>query len=77
MGRRNKIGKYYVERKANGQFQKWTSIAESMKADKRRKAKNKPKGKGRGHQGDYQRKKGGSKKGGKSPYLGGKKSNII
>ena len=43
--------KYYVERKANGQFKKWTRIGRSLKADRRVKAKKKVKS-GFGHLGD-------------------------
>jgi hypothetical protein len=51
MGKRNKIGKYYVERRADGTFKKWTSIGKSLKADRRRKTMTKSKS-GYGHQGD-------------------------
>ena len=44
---------YYVERKANGQFLKWTKIPNSIRADERVKAKNKPKKPGHGQEGDY------------------------
>ena len=43
--------KFYVERKANGTFKKWTRIGKSLKADRRVKAKKKVKS-GFGHQGD-------------------------
>lgn len=43
--------KYYVERKANGQFKKWTRIGRSLKADRRTHAKRRVKS-GYGHLGD-------------------------
>ena len=55
MGKREIIEKktrrFYVERKANGQFKKWTRIGRSLKADRRVKAKKKTKS-GYGHLGD-------------------------
>ncbi len=55
MGKREIIkkrsAKYYVERKANGQFKKWTRIGRSLKADRRVKAKRKV-NVGYGHLGD-------------------------
>ena len=61
--RRTKIGKYYVRRRANGRFLKWTRIGKSLAAD-RRKSRSKgsmvsiPKRRGRGQTGDYRRKGG-------------------
>jgi len=43
--------KYYVERKANGQFKRWTRIGRSLKADRRQKARRRVKS-GYGHLGD-------------------------
>ena len=55
MGKREIIKKktlrFYVERKANGQFKKWTRIGRSLKADRRVKARTKTKS-GYGHHGD-------------------------
>jgi len=55
MGKREiikkKTRKFYVERKANGQFKKWTRIGRSLKVDRRVKAKRKVKS-GYGHLGD-------------------------
>jgi hypothetical protein len=43
--------KFYVERKANGTFKKWTRVGKSLKADRRKIAKKKVKS-GYGHLGD-------------------------
>lgn len=54
--RRTKIKKkrsFYVTRDSKGRIKKWTAIGKSLKADRRRKAKSKPKKRGRGHRGDY------------------------
>jgi len=59
MGRRYRGPKrakgYYVERNRSGEFQKWTSIPNSIRVDERVKAKNRPKKTGHGHQGDYEK----------------------
>lgn len=60
MGRRGKCdGKpgAYVERRANGQFKKWTSVGTSSRSDVRVHAKNHPSRSGYGHQGDYSKRK--------------------
>ena len=51
--RRTKIGRFYVQRKKNGQIKKWTSIGKSLKYDRRVKSKTRPKRRGRGNKGDY------------------------
>jgi len=51
LGRRIRIGKYYVHINKYGQFQKWVSIARSLAHDKGNKAKTKVKS-GYGHLGD-------------------------
>lgn len=55
MGKREiikkKTRKFYVERKADGTFKKWTRIGKSLKADRRVKAKRVVKS-GFGHLGD-------------------------
>jgi len=55
--RRTKLGKSYVTRTKDGKFKKFTSIGKSLAADRRKKAKNKPKGKGMGNTGDYSKKR--------------------
>jgi|TARA_R100001530_G_scaffold32127_1_gene25260 hypothetical protein len=54
MARRYKIGKYYVIRRKNGTFQRWTRIGRSLKADRRSKAKTKVKS-GYGYKGDQRK----------------------
>jgi len=54
MARRYKIGKYYVIRRKNGTFQRWTRIGRSLKADRRSKAKTKAKS-GYGYKGDQRK----------------------
>jgi len=51
MAKRNKIGKYYVQRRKDGTFKKWTGIGKSLKADRRKKSRAKVKS-GYGHRGD-------------------------
>lgn len=50
---RSKIGRFYVERYADGRFKKWTSIGKSIAADKRKKSRFHPKKPGYGNIGDY------------------------
>lgn len=46
---------YYVTRDSKGRIKKWTQVGRSLTADKRSSpAKNTPKRKRRGNQGDYQ-----------------------
>lgn len=49
---RNKIGKSYVKRDKKGRFKKWTSIASSLKADRRKSAKKKNVKSGYGNTGE-------------------------
>jgi hypothetical protein len=51
MGRRSKIGKYYVERRSDGTFKNWVSIKRSLAQDRRKKSKKKVRP-GYGHEGD-------------------------
>lgn len=51
MARRNKIGKSYVERRADGTFKDWSSIGRSLRQDRVKRAVRKVKS-GYGHQGD-------------------------
>lgn len=51
MGKRNKIGKFYVERHADGTFQNWSSIRKALRQDKLKKAIKKVSS-GYGHIGD-------------------------
>lgn len=51
MGKRNKIGKHYVERRADGTFQEWSAIGRSLRQDRLKKAIKKVVS-GYGHQGD-------------------------
>tara|TARA_R110000803_G_scaffold77874_6_gene142787 strand:+ start:3485 stop:3679 length:195 start_codon:yes stop_codon:yes gene_type:complete len=44
---------YYVERDSKGRIKKWVKVGSSMKADRRGKAKNKPRKRKQGNQGDY------------------------
>lgn len=59
MGKREIVKKvsknFYVERKADGTFKKWTRIGKSLKADRRKIAKKKVKS-GYGHLGDHNHK---------------------
>ena len=48
---------FYIVRRADGRFKDWVKISRSIAQDARRKAKNVPKRSGRGHQGDYPKKK--------------------
>ena len=48
---------FYVVRRKNGTFKDWVKINRSIAQDALRKAKNVPKRSGRGHQGDYPRRK--------------------
>jgi len=57
MGKRNKIGRYYVERDRHGRFKNWVSIGKSLKRDRRVKAKTITKS-GYGHRGDHYRRRG-------------------
>jgi len=78
MGKRDKIGKHYVERDSKGRFKKWVSIGKSLKADRRQKAKKKVKS-GYGHQGDQKTKKVSGVSSGKtggSNYLAKKKKEF-
>jgi len=51
MGKRQKIGKCYVERRKDGTFKSWVGIGRSLSADRRKKTMTKTKA-GYGHQGD-------------------------
>lgn len=51
MARRNKIGDFYVERRADGTFKNWSSIRRSLRKDRLKKALRKAKS-GYGHRGD-------------------------
>lgn len=54
-------GNYYVQRDSKGRFKEWTRVMpEGIRADKAKKAKTRPKKPGKGHRGDYpkRRKKG-------------------
>lgn len=51
MGRRSKIGKSYVERRADGTFKNWVAIKASLRRDRLKKAIKKVQS-GRGHLGD-------------------------
>jgi len=44
---------FYVSRNKKGQIKKWTRVGRSLKADRRGKAKNKPRKRKQGNQGDY------------------------
>jgi hypothetical protein len=54
MAKRNKIGRYYVERRADGTFKKWTNIGRSLAADRRKVSKTKTSS-GYGHKGDLKK----------------------
>jgi hypothetical protein len=47
---------YYVTRRKDGEFKKFTNIGKSINVDKRRKAKCHPTKPGYGNQGDYLKK---------------------
>jgi hypothetical protein len=57
MTRRTKIGRYYVVRKRNGQILKWTAIGSSLRADRRKHSRHRPRRSGYGHTGDYRRRR--------------------
>jgi len=57
--KRTKIRKFYVQRRKDGTFKKWTAIGRSLKADRRKKAKNTVKS-GYGHKGDQAKSKKGA-----------------
>ena len=44
---------FYVSRDAKGRIKKWVKVGSSLKADRRGKAKNKPKKRQQGNQGEY------------------------
>lgn len=44
---------FYVSRDKKGRIKKWTRVGASLKADRRGKAKNKPRKRRQGNQGDY------------------------
>ena len=48
---------FYVVRRKDGTFKDWVKISRSIAQDALRKAKTVPKRSGRGHQGDYPKKK--------------------
>ena len=48
---------FYVVRRKDGTFRDWVKISRSIAQDALRKAKNVPKRGGRGHQGDYPKRK--------------------
>ena len=48
---------FYVVRRKDGTFKDWVKIDRSIAQDALRKAKNVPKQPGRGHQGDYPKRK--------------------
>jgi len=48
---------FYVVRRKDGTFKDWVKISRSIAQDALRKAKNVPKRGGRGHQGDYPKRK--------------------
>jgi len=48
---------FYVVRRKDGTFKDWVKISRSIAQDALRKAKNVPSRSGRGHQGDYPKKK--------------------
>jgi len=52
MGKRYKIGKYYVVRRKDGTIERWVSIKSSLAQDRKIKAKTRVK-KGYGHRGDF------------------------
>jgi len=51
MTKRDKIGKFYVERNRLGQIKKWVSIGRSLRQDRLKRAVRKVKS-GYGHRGD-------------------------
>ena len=55
MGKREKIGKSYVERRKDGTFQDWVNIGKSLKADRRKDSIYHVES-GHGHEGDQKAK---------------------
>lgn len=56
MGRRFKIGRFYVERRKNGQFKKFVAIGRSLSVDRRKRAVRTVRS-GYGHIGDRRRRR--------------------